>query len=349
MPEEVVTDWLCICTAGIAADGRQVEEQWLIDAADTYSPQLYTAMIWPWHDYGSGEREFYVNNLGLVHELKCERTDVGLGLFARFKPNQFLIDYNRSGQKLFTSAEFIHDFQGTGRTYLTGIAATDIPASVGTSRIELTADHGRGIIRTDPVTLTLGDLSRPPGRSFLSRLFNKGQTKTFTNTQNPESASGSDEGENMDELKEMISQLLARFNETQTAATEENAEEVAAAAEEVAELADEVAELAEEVAAAPEEEIEAVKEELTARRTELASAVEHYTSLLSGGGKARRPARRQSFSRQASRRSDRARDRKMEKLTAAVTNLTQLAAKGVSQTPGGVPPKDENKDAPKLV
>ncbi|HBM2908095.1 TPA: GPO family capsid scaffolding protein [Klebsiella michiganensis] len=349
MPEKVVTDWLCICTAGIAADGRPVEEQWLIDAAETYSQQVYTALIWPWHDYGSGEREFYVNNLGLVQELKCEQTDVGLGLFARFVPNQFLIDYNRSGQKLFTSAELQHDFQGTGRTYLTGVAATDIPASVGTSRIELTADAGRGVIRTDPVTLTMGDLSKPCSKSFLSRLFNSGRSKTFTKTPEPETKADSNKGENMDELKEMISQLLAKFNETQAAATQDDAEEVAAAAEEVVDLADEVAELAEEVAAAPEEEIEAVKEELAARRTELAAAMEHYSALLSGGGKARKPARRQSFSRQTGRRSERARDRKLEKLTAAVTSLTELAAKGASQTPTGIPPGSKKEDAPKLV
>lgn len=125
------TGWICIAAAGESVDGRVIEEQWIIDAAETYSTDLYTAMLWPEHlrDYG---------NMGEVLELTAAQDDEGvLCLYARLRPNIALIQANANGQLLFCSAEFTPDgnFRGTGKTYLEGLGVTDSPASVKTDRL----------------------------------------------------------------------------------------------------------------------------------------------------------------------------------------------------------------------
>ncbi|MBQ4796817.1 phage capsid protein, partial [Pectobacterium versatile] len=47
---QLMTNWICIATEGETVDKRVMERQWLIDAAETYDPQLYTALIWPEHE-----------------------------------------------------------------------------------------------------------------------------------------------------------------------------------------------------------------------------------------------------------------------------------------------------------
>lgn len=125
------TGWICIAAAGESVDGRTIEEQWIIDAAETYSPALYTAMLWPEHQRNFG-------NMGEVLELMAGRDDEGvLCLYARLRPNMALIQANANGQLLFCSAEFTTDgnFRGTGKTYLEGLGVTDSPASVKTDRM----------------------------------------------------------------------------------------------------------------------------------------------------------------------------------------------------------------------
>ncbi|HIC4711593.1 TPA: GPO family capsid scaffolding protein, partial [Salmonella enterica subsp. enterica serovar Thompson] len=147
------TDWLCIATSGQAVDGRTIEPQWLIDAAETYTRKTYTAMIWPHHpQYDISEREFTCN-LGEVDALKVETEGDVTKLYAQLIPNQFLIEANRQGQKLFTSAEFVTDFAGSGREYLFGLAVTDIPASLGTEKLKFVLageekDAERGSLET---------------------------------------------------------------------------------------------------------------------------------------------------------------------------------------------------------
>lgn len=95
------TDWICIATSGKAVDGRTIEPQWLIDAAETYTRKTYTAMIWPHHpQYDIGERAF-TYNLGEVDALKVETEGDVTKLYAQLIPNEFLLDANRMGQKAF--------------------------------------------------------------------------------------------------------------------------------------------------------------------------------------------------------------------------------------------------------
>lgn len=128
---QLCTDWLCIATEGDTVDHRELKREWLIDAAETYDPELYAALIWPEHerDYGNG---------GSVKQVMWQEGDDGLvRLYAKISPNMSLIEANKRDQLLYFSVELTEDgdFRGTGRSYLEGLAATDSPASVGTSRM----------------------------------------------------------------------------------------------------------------------------------------------------------------------------------------------------------------------
>ncbi|MCP9267831.1 GPO family capsid scaffolding protein [Xenorhabdus sp. XENO-1] len=129
---QLMTNWICIATEGETVDGRVMESQWILDAAELYDPQLYTARIWPEHDRLFGA-------MGEVLAVKAEHGEDGtLRLYAQLRPNYRLINANRDGQLLFTSVEFTLDgnFRGTGKTYLEGLGVTDEPASVGTTRLQ---------------------------------------------------------------------------------------------------------------------------------------------------------------------------------------------------------------------
>jgi len=128
---QLCTDWLCIATEGDTVDRRELKREWLIDAAETYDLELYAALIWPEHerDYGNG---------GCVKQVMWQEGDDGLvRLYAKISPNMSLIEANKRDQLLYFSVELTEDgnFRGTGRSYLEGLAATDSPASVGTSRM----------------------------------------------------------------------------------------------------------------------------------------------------------------------------------------------------------------------
>lgn len=125
----LVTDWLCVATEGDTVDGRKIYRQWIIDMGETYNFNHYAARLWP-------EHERYYGVFGEVREVMWEDGEDGLArLYAKISPNKNLIDANREGQFVYFSIEPEENWRGTGRTYLKGLAVTDSPASVGTTRL----------------------------------------------------------------------------------------------------------------------------------------------------------------------------------------------------------------------
>ena len=127
-----ISEWKIIATEGPTVDGRKITRDWIEQMAASYSMDEYTALIWPEHRrfYGYGE------NWGRVVEVKAEEQGGKLRLFAKLEPNDYLLEANRKKQKLFTSIEPNPDYKGEGRCYLMGLAATDSPASTGTSLLQ---------------------------------------------------------------------------------------------------------------------------------------------------------------------------------------------------------------------
>ncbi|MCL1123537.1 GPO family capsid scaffolding protein [Shewanella surugensis] len=126
---QLTTEWIRVATEGETHQNVPMKKQWLIDIAETYNPQTYSARIWPEH------RRWY-GAWGDVLAVKTEVQDGKLRLFAKLKPNAQLITANEQDQKVFTSIELDPNFTKTDKAYLTGLGVTDEPASLGTDRLK---------------------------------------------------------------------------------------------------------------------------------------------------------------------------------------------------------------------
>jgi hypothetical protein len=129
------TGWVIAATEGATVDGRTITKAWINEMAETYSIDEYTAVIWPEH-FRSSWGPFEGKNWGTVDEVKASKQGGKLRLFIKLTANDYLLEANKDGQKLFMSIEPNTDFKGTGKCYLQGLAVTDSPASTGTSRLK---------------------------------------------------------------------------------------------------------------------------------------------------------------------------------------------------------------------
>lgn len=133
MPRSLVSFWKRVATSGTTADGREILPQELRDIAETYKSSFYTAVIWCDHERWQGSHGT-VYAVRLVED--AEDLEPGeVALEAQLKPNDRLLWLNDQGQKLFSSIEITPNFRGKGKAYLTGMAVTDEPASIGTQEL----------------------------------------------------------------------------------------------------------------------------------------------------------------------------------------------------------------------
>lgn len=136
--------WFRVAVEGATTDGRQIERSWIEDMAATYNPDKYGARIWLEHYRGvlpDGPFKAY----GDVLAVKAEEIDLDgqklLALFAQIEPTDELIAMNKAKQKIYTSAEIHPKFSDSGRAYLSGLAVTDSPASIGTEALKFSAQN----------------------------------------------------------------------------------------------------------------------------------------------------------------------------------------------------------------
>lgn len=164
------TGWLRFGRSGDTIDGREINDQDILEAAKDYDPGFYTALIWYEHRRG--------NNLGKVLALRSEKNDEGgLDLYGQFQPNDYYKLINSAEQKLFLSMELFRNFRKTGKTYLSGLAATDEPASVATSEVRFSrasaADNEDALISefTESTTHQFSDNPGDDVPSWFTKLF----------------------------------------------------------------------------------------------------------------------------------------------------------------------------------
>jgi hypothetical protein len=166
MPRSLVSFWKRVATSGTTADGREILPQELRDAAETYKPSKYTAVIW-------SEHERWMGSHGTVYAVRLveEGDDLEPGqiaLEAQLKPNDKLLSLNDQGEKLFTSIEITPNFANTGKAYLTGLAVTDSPASLGTQ--ELYFSHKTSKAAYFAASVELGPLMDAEPKGELGKL-----------------------------------------------------------------------------------------------------------------------------------------------------------------------------------
>lgn len=158
MPRSLVSSWKRVATSGPTADGREIKAQDLRDCADTYSTLKYTAVIWVDHERCHGAH-------GTVYAVRLVDNDPSfsrgqVGLEVQMKPNARLLKLNTEGEKLFTSVEITPNFANSGRAYMTGLAVTDEPASIGTQELHFSTKAVAATYRTAPVLLRAGVTSK---------------------------------------------------------------------------------------------------------------------------------------------------------------------------------------------
>ncbi|MEI8607936.1 GPO family capsid scaffolding protein [Enterovibrio sp. Hal110] len=129
------TGWNIGATEGQTVDDRTITAAWIKEMAETYSVDEYTALVWPEHSRSSWDI-FNGNNWGVIDALKAEKRAGKWRLLYQLTPNQYLLNANQRGQKLFVSIEPKLNYKGTGKAYLVGMAVTDSPASTGTTRLK---------------------------------------------------------------------------------------------------------------------------------------------------------------------------------------------------------------------
>lgn len=143
------TRFFRVAVEGATTDGRAIDRQWLLDAAETYNRDTYAARVNLEHVRGitaDGPFQAY----GDVLSLKTETVDLTVGgktekrlaLFAEIDALDPLIAMNKKGQKLYSSIEIAPNFAGTGKAYFVGLAVTDSPASLGTEMLQFAATQG---------------------------------------------------------------------------------------------------------------------------------------------------------------------------------------------------------------
>ncbi|WP_296187940.1 GPO family capsid scaffolding protein [Pseudomonas sp. UBA1879] len=214
MPRSLVSYWKRVATSGPTIDGREILPQELRDMAETYALATYTAVIWAEHErwYGSHGTVFALRLVEDADDLLPGQ----VALEAQLKPNDKLLWLNDQGEKLFTSVEITPNFANTGKAYLTGLAVTDSPASLGTQELYFSAKTSKAAFFAAPMELGRLRESEPEAEmtklaAMFSRFF-----KRFAVDEQPASPSTDTPTESkppMDEatataLKALLAQLL---------------------------------------------------------------------------------------------------------------------------------------------
>lgn len=214
MPRSLVSYWKRVATSGPTVDGREILPQELRDIAETYMPAKYTAVIWCDHERWPGSHGT-VFSVRLVEE--GEDLEPGqIALEAQLKPNDRLLYLNDQGQKLFSSIEITPNFAGSGKAYLTGLAVTDSPASLGTQELYFSNRTSRAAYYA--ASQELGPLreTEPQGEigrlaAMFTRLFKRfgiEDTPTETTPQTPTESKPPMDEATATALKALLAQLL---------------------------------------------------------------------------------------------------------------------------------------------
>jgi hypothetical protein len=143
-----------VAIEGATTDTREIKRLDILDMVDTFRPGMpgepgtYGARIWLEHYRGLIPGSPF-DALGDVLAVKAQEDEIEIGgakqkrmaLYAQIKPLPKLVEWNKAGQKIYTSIEIQPDFGGTGKAGFVGLAVTDSPASLGTEILQFSAKN----------------------------------------------------------------------------------------------------------------------------------------------------------------------------------------------------------------
>ena len=151
-----------IAISGPTVDGRNIPANHIVEMAKNYDPNHYQARIWLEHiKWVWPDSEF--SAYGDVLSLEAREVEVGgetvMGLYAELSVSDRLKRLNETDQKIFSSIEYHPNFRDKGYAYLTGLAATDTPASAGTEPLKFSFTKDEGASFTGAIEMSLEDAS----------------------------------------------------------------------------------------------------------------------------------------------------------------------------------------------
>ena len=156
-----------VATEGATTDGREIQRSWIEQMAKNFNREKYGARVWLEHMRGMLPESSFAA-LGDVLAVEARPVEDGkLALFAQIEALPALVAMNKVKQKIYTSIEVDPNFAKTGEAYLTGLAVTDSPASLGTEVLKFAAGnpdaspfkgkkHSEGALFTAAVETELG-------------------------------------------------------------------------------------------------------------------------------------------------------------------------------------------------
>ena len=130
-----------VATEGATTDGREIQRSWIEQMAKNFNRQKYGARVWLEHMRGMLPESSFAA-LGDVLAVESRQVEDGkLALFAQIEALPALVAMNKAQQKIYTSIEVDPNFAKSGEAYLTGLAVTDSPASLGTEVLKFAAGN----------------------------------------------------------------------------------------------------------------------------------------------------------------------------------------------------------------
>lgn len=130
-----------VATEGASTDGREIQRSWIEQMAKNFNREKYGARVWLEHYRGAVPGGAF-DALGDVIAVESRTVEDGkLALFAQIEALPALVAMNKAKQKIYTSIEVDPNFAKTGEAYLTGLAVTDSPASLGTEVLKFAAGN----------------------------------------------------------------------------------------------------------------------------------------------------------------------------------------------------------------
>lgn len=135
------TKFFRVATEGATTDGREIQRAWIEQMAKNFNREKYGARVWLEHMRGMLPESSFAA-LGDVLAVEARTVEDGkLALFAQIEALPALVAMNKAKQKIYTSIEVDPNFAKTGEAYLTGLAVTDSPASLGTEVLKFAAGN----------------------------------------------------------------------------------------------------------------------------------------------------------------------------------------------------------------
>ena len=161
------TDWIQAGTSGATIDGRNIDEQFLYEMAETYNQSVYVANVNLEHIRGIDPNSFF-KSLGHITAVKAEQIKGGalagkVGLFVKLIPHPDLIGMVRNGQKVYLSMEIDPKFADSEKAYLVGVGVTDSPASLGVGMMKFNANQRNNSLFSTPI---VADFKEPANSGF---------------------------------------------------------------------------------------------------------------------------------------------------------------------------------------